>query len=63
MGQGGNTCNGQFTEIYNYFFFVLSQSECDTQCTDWCDGEGGILVSASFSPRGLDCRCTCCVPK
>lgn len=63
MGNGNNMCHGQFTEITNYYLFVLSQSECDGLCTDWCDGEGGTLVSANWSPRGVDCGCTCCVPK
>jgi hypothetical protein len=62
-GNGNNMCNGQFTEITNYYFFVLSPEECDTTCTNWCDGEGGTLVSAAWSARGADCFCTCCVAK
>jgi hypothetical protein len=60
---GNGSCHGQFTEITNYYIYILSQSECDTLCTDWCDGEGGTLKRALWSLRGADCGCYCCVPK
>lgn len=55
----GGGCGAKHTLEYGNFF-VTSQSECTTQCTSWCDGLGGRVVSASYSPRSL-CDCLCCV--
>jgi hypothetical protein len=58
---GGPQCKGQSEELFNYYLPVYTQQECTDLCTGWCDGLGGRVTLDSWTLRGLDCFCRCCV--
>lgn len=61
IAQSSHKCGPHEEEVFGWFELINDPDDCEPLCTDFCQSEGGYLLSWSWNLRGASCYCRCCV--
>lgn len=61
IDQSSHKCGPHEEDVYGWFELINDPDDCEPLCTDFCQSEGGYLLSWTWNLRGASCYCHCCV--